>query len=171
PRASAPRGAAMMNGMNRDARSLSDTLADRRVSHVDAIPSGGIAIHFIDGTRLTISPEPAGFTVVTPGRTAGELNTSERRLDGPICISSEPLSINYDLQDVEVRWRSGRSFCCAKGYPKVMPHFDSIAGLDIVRTARENRTVCPNEYGRCLCDHKTGIRHPARRNDEPGIDL
>jgi len=52
-----------MNGMNRDARSLSDMLADRRVSHVDAIPSGGIAIHFIDGTRLTISPEPAGFTV------------------------------------------------------------------------------------------------------------
>ena len=49
--------------MNRDARSLSDMLADRRVSHVDAIPSGGIAIHFIDGTRLTISPEPAGFTV------------------------------------------------------------------------------------------------------------
>jgi hypothetical protein len=45
-----------------DTRSLSDTLADRRISHVDAIPSGGIAIYFIDGTRLTFSPEPAGFT-------------------------------------------------------------------------------------------------------------
>lgn len=43
-------------------RLLSDTLADRRVSHVDAIPSGGIAIHFTDGTRLTVSPKPAGFT-------------------------------------------------------------------------------------------------------------
>jgi hypothetical protein len=53
----------MINGMKRDARSLSDTLADRRVSHVDAIPSSGITIHIIDGTRLTISPEPAGFTV------------------------------------------------------------------------------------------------------------
>jgi len=83
----------------------------------------------------------------------------------------EPLAINYDLQDVEVRWRSGRAFCCAKGYPKVMPHFDPIAGFDIVRTARENRTVCPNEYGRCFCHHKTGIRDSARRNDEPGIDL
>jgi hypothetical protein len=43
----------MINGMKRDARSLSDTLADRRVSHVDAIPSSGITIHIIDGTRLT----------------------------------------------------------------------------------------------------------------------
>jgi len=81
------------------------------------------------------------------------------------------LAINYDLQDVEVSWRSGRAFHCAKGYPKVMPHFDSIAGFDIARTAGENRTVCPNEYGRCFCHHKTGIRDSARRNDEPGIDL
>jgi len=74
----------MMNGMNRDARSLSDTLADRRVSHVDAIPSGGIAIHFIDGTRLTISPEPAGFTVtfheaVRGPRRAGDPSRRQRQ--------------------------------------------------------------------------------------------
>ncbi len=49
--------------MTHDTRSLSDTLAERRVSHVTAIPSGGIAIHFTDGTRLTVTPEPAGFTV------------------------------------------------------------------------------------------------------------
>jgi hypothetical protein len=52
-----------------------------------------------------------------------------------------------------------------------MPHFDPIAGFDLARTARENRTERPDEYGRCLCHHKAGIRRPARRNDEPGIDL
>lgn len=72
------------NRTTHDIQSLSDTLVDRRISHVDAIPSGGIAIHFTDGARLTVSPEAAGFTAtfheaVRRPRRAGDPSPRQRQ--------------------------------------------------------------------------------------------
>jgi repressor LexA len=46
-----------------DARSLSETLTGRCVSRVDPLEAGGIAIHFADGTYVTVVPEAAGFRI------------------------------------------------------------------------------------------------------------
>lgn len=46
-----------------DTESLSETLTGRRVSHVGPVETGGIAIHFADGTHLTVVPVAEGFTV------------------------------------------------------------------------------------------------------------
>ena len=52
-----------MHDLPDDTDSLSETLAGRRISHVASLPSGGIAIHFADGSHVTVIPEVAGFGV------------------------------------------------------------------------------------------------------------
>ncbi|MGQ0764463.1 MAG: LexA family protein [Gemmatimonadota bacterium] len=46
-----------------DIDSLSTLLTGLRVQDVVALESGGIAIHFVDGTHLTVRPKQEGFTV------------------------------------------------------------------------------------------------------------